>query len=162
LRQSVVVPGEGGGVVGAVAVGRLRRGLARRARCADRRWLLDGVDTAEEVALDSQHRADPAVRRRRGEVDAEIELPGELADRGEAHTGRIAETGEEDRLGAGHRPLGVGPFVLGHAHTRVVDGDADAVMDVLQVDHDVGVGRGVTQRVVEELGDDDGDRLDGV
>lgn len=35
-------------------------------------------------------------------------------------------------------------------------------MHVLQVDHDVGVGRGVPQRVVEEFGDDDRDRLDGV
>ncbi len=35
-------------------------------------------------------------------------------------------------------------------------------MDGLQVDHDLGVGRGVPQRVVEQLGDDDGDRLHGV
>lgn len=36
------------------------------------------------------------------------------------------------------------------------------MVDVLQIDHDVGVRCRVAQRVVEEFGDDDGDRLDGV
>lgn len=36
------------------------------------------------------------------------------------------------------------------------------MVDRLEIDHDLRVGRGVPQRVVEELGHDDGDRLDGV
>nr|WP_037673548.1 hypothetical protein [Streptomyces afghaniensis] len=114
------------------------------------------------MTVDPQHRPHPAVRGRRGQVHAQVELPGQPADGGESHARRVAQLGEQDGFGAGHHPLGTGPFVLRHAQPGVVHGDADAVVDGLQVDHDVGVGRGVPQRVVEELGDDDGDRLDGV
>lgn len=167
------VPGHVGSgplvALGAVGVGRggcgragRRGGPAGRARGAGRGWLLLGVDTAEEMAVDPQDRAYPAVGRGRGDVDAQVELPGQPADRGEPHARRVAQVGEQDRVGTGHHPPGVVAFVLGHAEPRVVDGDAGAVMHVLQVDHDVGVGRGVPQRVVEEFGDDDRDRLDGV
>lgn len=156
-------------VFGAVGVGRGGRGRAGGsggraggARGARRGRLPLGVDPAEEVAVDPQDRADTAVRGGRGHVDTEVELPGEAADRGEPHARRVAQVGEQDRVGTGHRPPGVLAFVRGHAHARVVDGDADAVMDVLQVDHDLGVRGGVPQRVVEELGDDDRDRFDGV
>ncbi len=102
------------------------------------------------MAVDAQHRPDPAVRRGRGQVHGQIELPGELADRGEPHS--VSYT---------HR-IRDSPFVQGHAEARVVDGDADTVVHVLQVDHDVRVRRGVPQRVVQQLGDDDRDGFDGV
>ncbi|MCX4588060.1 hypothetical protein OOK40_34510 [Streptomyces sp. NBC_01481] len=117
---------------------------------------------AEEVVLDEQHRAYAAVGRGSRQVDGQVELPGQLADRGQAHPGRVAELGEQNRVAPGHHPLCVGPFVRGHADTGVVDGDRDSVVGAFEVHRDGGVGRGVPQRVVEQLGDDDRDRLDGV
>nr|WP_262505746.1 hypothetical protein [Streptomyces sp. TRM68367] len=114
------------------------------------------------MAVDPQHRAHAAVRRGGRKIHAQVELPGQLTDRGEPHTRRVTEVGEQDRLGTGHRPLGPGPFVLRHAEPRVVDRDAHTVIDVLQVDHHVGVRGGVPQRVVEQLGDGDRHRLDRV
>lgn len=109
------------------------------------------------MAVHPQHRAHPAVGRGRRDIDAQVELAGETADRGQAHARRITQVGEEDGGVTGHQPLGAVAFVTGHAEARVVHGDAHPVVDVLQAHHDVGVGRGVPQRVVEEFGDDDGD-----
>ncbi|GAQ58887.1 hypothetical protein a10_08786 [Streptomyces acidiscabies] len=114
------------------------------------------------MGADAQDRAYPAVRRRGRQVDGQLELPGQAADRGEAHARRVAEFREVDRRVPGDEPLRPLPFVPRHADARVVDGHAHPVVDVLQSDDDVGVRRGVPQRVVEQLGDDDGDRLDRV
>ncbi|WMD06577.1 hypothetical protein Q7C01_20250 [Streptomyces sp. FXY-T5] len=114
------------------------------------------------MAFDPQHRPHPAVRRRGRHVHAQVELPGEPADCREPHARRITELGQQDRIRTGDHPLGPGPLVLRHAQTGVVHGDADTVVDRLEIDHDLRVGRGVPQCVVEELGHDDGDRLDGV
>ncbi len=114
------------------------------------------------MTVDPQHRPHTAVRGRGGQVDAQIELPGQLADRGESHARRVAELGQQDRLATAHHALGPGPFVLRHAQPGVVHGDTDTVVDGLEIDHDAGVGRGVPQRVVEQFGGDDGDRLDSV
>lgn len=94
---------------------------------------------AEQVAVDEEHRAHAPVRRRGRQIDGQVELPGELADRGEPHAGRVAEVGQQDRLAARHHPLRVGAFVGGHADTGVVDGDGDPVVGAFEAHRDVGV-----------------------
>jgi hypothetical protein len=105
--------------------------------------------------------ADAAVRRAGVHGDAEPVAPGEHPDDGEAELGWVAEAGDV-HLAAAVEQVGGASYGVGvHADARVVDDDARAVVHVLDVDLDPGVGLGVAGGVVEQFGDGEDDRFDG-
>ncbi|MCC0094870.1 hypothetical protein K7B10_08760 [Streptomyces flavotricini] len=120
-----------------------------------------GGGGGDERLRDDQYGAHAAVGRS-AQRDLEVVRLREPADHGEAQARGLAEVGEVDALlGLAEHALGPLAGLLAHAHAAVLDLDGDARVHVDGGQVDPGLRRGVTGRVVQQLGERVDERFDG-